>query len=311
MTDDALDPRDAVLELLLDSDADPHRRDELRALVERDPAAHAELVEFERIDDLLRTAGPMLEPSDDLMARVFAVPDEAREEADVPWELAAVADDPQAGPDDSFEGELAPPAPDGPTLLADLMPPSRRPMRPERTNGRSERGGFFRNIVVWRAATVVAAAAAIALGVVAFTGDDDAGPSTDAAATVTVTSPPESSATPAGAEVALTNAEGETAQSSVVAAPGALGQERVIHITVTGLDPKGTNVYTLWIARAPNRRIAIGTFKPDAQGTIDADVVVPALPKTYKGLWLTREKPNGVKGWSKDWVFKGQLAGQA
>jgi hypothetical protein len=222
-----------------------------------------------------------------------------------------VADDPHAGIDESYEGELAPPAPDGPTVLADLMPPSRRPTRPERKNGRSERGGFFRNIVVWRAATVVAAAAAIVFGVMALTGDDDSSPSTEAAATVTVTTPSESTAEPSGAPVAVTNAEGETAKSAVVAAPGALGQERVIHISVTGLDPKGTNVYTLWIARNPNRRIAIGTFKPDAQGTIDADVVVPALPKTYKGLWLTREKPTGAKGWSKDWVFKGQLAGQA
>ena len=57
MSEEGLDPRDAVLEVLLDGSIDPARRAELRATIERDPGAAAELAEFERIDDLLRTAG--------------------------------------------------------------------------------------------------------------------------------------------------------------------------------------------------------------------------------------------------------------
>ena len=87
MSEEGLDPRDAVLEVLLDGGIDPARRDELRTIIERDPGAAAELAEFERIDDLLRTAGPMLEPSDDLFTRVLAIPDEVQAEADPGWNL--------------------------------------------------------------------------------------------------------------------------------------------------------------------------------------------------------------------------------
>jgi hypothetical protein len=311
VTDDGLEPRDAVLELLLDAGADPRRREELRAIVERDPAALAELAEFERIDDLLRTAGPMVEPSDELVTRVLAVPDEARAESDVPWEAAVAADEPDPMLDDAMVGDVPPPAPEGPTLLADLMPPSQRPTRPERRD-RRQRGGFFRSLVVWRAATVVAAAAAIVLGVLVLRDDDNGDGGTQTQATPqTVTIQGESSVS--GSTVEAQNAPGEDVTANVVAEPQpAAGDEgQRIHITVDGLDPKGQEVYTVWIARSPARRIAIGTFKPDAQGRIDATVLVPPLPKSYKGIWLTREKPTGVRGWSKDWVFKASLPQQS
>jgi hypothetical protein len=81
-----------------------------------------------------------------------------------------------------------------------------------------------------------------------------------------------------------------------------------VHLVVEGLAPTGNSVYTVWVARSPARRIAIGTFKPDAQGKIDVTLTIPNLPSDFKGIWLTREKPNGAPGWSKDWVVKGSLS---
>ncbi len=142
MSEEGLDPRDAVLEVLLDGSVDPARRDELRTIIERDPGAAAELAEFERIDDLLRTAGPMLEPSDDLFTRVLAIPDEVQPEADPSWNLAAV-DEPDVTPlaaassvsegDAPWDESAAVADEERPSLLDDLAPPPpRRTTRPQR-----------------------------------------------------------------------------------------------------------------------------------------------------------------------------------
>jgi Anti-sigma-K factor rskA len=306
VTDDAIDPRDAVLELLLDAGHEPHRRDELRAIVDRDPAALAELQELERIDDLLRTAGPMLEPSEDLMARVLAIPDEAQPGADVAWDVEGLGHVPASGFDDALDGAIAPPepGPDGPTLLADIMPPSRRPRRPDRDR-RRETGGFWRNIVVWRAATVGFAALALACGVWALSGDDDGGSEQQAEAPATVTVPANTDVS--GPNVQVRMGQGERAEASVIAE--AAGEEgRRVRIRIDGLAATPNRVYTVWIARSPQRRIPLATVRPDAQGNIDVTVTVPKLPPAYKGIWVTREPQSGRKGWSNDWVLRGALS---
>jgi anti-sigma-K factor RskA len=306
VTDDALDPRDAVLELLLETGHDPRRRDELRAIVDRDPSALAELHELERVDDLLRTAGPMLEPSEDLAARVLAVPDEPHPATDVPWDLAVDERVPSSGYDDALDGAIPPPevSPDGPTLLADIMPPSRR-SRPER--GRRERreaNGFWRNIVVWRAATVGCAAVALFALVWAISKGDDEG-SPQAAATATVTAPADTEVS--GANVNVRLGQGERAKASVVAEP-AKDEGRRVRIRIDGLAPTPNRVYTVWIARSPRNRIPLGSFRPDAQGNIDVTVTIPKLPPAYKLIWVTREPQTGRKGWSNDWVLRGALS---
>ncbi len=307
MTDDAPDPREAVLELLLDSGHDPVRREELRALVERDPTAMMELRELERIDDLLRTAGPMLEPSDDLAARVLMIPDQehpvAAEAPDVPWDLSLAAEPEQRSYEDDLEGAIAPPPPDGPTLLADLMPPP-RPRRSERRT--RERGGFWRNVVVWRAATVACAAAALVLGVMAFGDDEDEGGEREAAAATTVTVPAET--TVAGATIPVRFAQGERGTGSLVADPAGEAGRRV-HIVIEGLALTPRRVYTVWIARAAQQRIPLGSFKQDADGNLDITVTIPpGLPPAYRGIWVTREPQSGKKGWSNDWVIRAPLS---
>ena len=132
-----------MLEVLLDGSVDPARRDELRAIDRTRSGAAAELAEFERIDDLLRTAGPMLEPSDDLMTRVLAIPDEVQPEADPAWNLAVVEDSdvtPLAAASADVRARRAvgrrrrrSADEERPSLLDDLAPPPpRRTTRPQR-----------------------------------------------------------------------------------------------------------------------------------------------------------------------------------
>jgi anti-sigma factor RsiW len=314
VSEEGLDPRDAVLEVLLDGSIDPARRAELRATIERDPGAAAELAEFERIDDLLRTAGPMLEPSDDLFARVLAIPDEVQAEADPSWNLAA-ADEPDVTPlaaasalpeaDAPWEEAGAVSDEERPSLLDDLAPPPpRRTTRPQRR----ERGGFLRNIVVGRAAAVGFAALALIFGIMVVRDDDNA-PTQEAAETVTQTvTEPGAGEVPTGPSVALTPAAGEPA-GSLVAGP-ATDEGQKVHIVIDGLPNTPKRVYTVWVAQNPQSRIALGTFRPDENGKLDVTVTVPKLPEAYKNIWVTREPQTGKKGWSQDWVVKGPIAGQ-
>jgi anti-sigma factor RsiW len=316
VSEEGLDPRDAVLEVLLDGGIDPARRDELRTIIERDPGAAAELAEFERIDDLLRTAGPMLEPSDDLFARVLAIPDEVQPEVDPAWNLAAV-DEPDVTPlaaasatsdNDAPWDESAAVADDERPSLLDVFapPPPRLTPRPQRLG---ERGGFLRNIVVWRAAAVGFAAAALILGVMVVT-DDDNSSTQEAAETVTQTvTAPGAEEVPTGPSVALTPAAGEPA-GSLVAGP-ATEDGQTVHIVIDGLPNTPKRVYTVWVAQNPQSRIALGTFRPDENGKLDVTVTVPKLPPAFKNIWVTREPQTGKKGWSQDWIVKGPIAGQA
>jgi hypothetical protein len=183
-----------------------------------------------------------------------------RGEADSLLTVAAVAL--TFDPDARSEAEAAPPpgplatrgvAPD---LPAELGPRIERAIAAERGRRRALRAGV----------AALAAAAVVAVVVLAWSGDDDPAPLV-------------------GEQVAFTVVPPGASADAVIADDG---DGSIVEIRATGLDPDVT--YALWLSPPGGRwddRVAGGTFRPDADGTV-VERLRCALPvDEYGRVWVT------------------------
>jgi anti-sigma factor RsiW len=121
-----------------------------------------------------------------------------------------------------------------------------------------------RRRVVWLAGSGIAALAAAALVVALVAGPSPQLHGEQLATAAFVTRPPGSSV-------------------EAVLAPAAPGTE--VALKATGLHP-GT-VYALWLGQADGSKVAAGTFRADADGKVDTDLM-SALPRSRAvKLWAT------------------------
>jgi anti-sigma-K factor RskA len=147
---------------------------------------------------------------------------------------------------------------------------------------------LWTSLAAWRVASAALALAAVVLALVAVTRDA-------------------SSPGLSGQQIALRSSDEYQARATAVSLVS--NGIRHIRIRIDGLRPtKGSQVYELWIAKDPKHRVAIGMYRPDARGSIEATVAIPNLGPHWRGIWLTEEQGKGTPGWSHDWVVAGRLA---
>jgi anti-sigma-K factor RskA len=146
----------------------------------------------------------------------------------------------------------------------------------------------WRSLTAWRFTSAGLAVAALVLAIVAVAGGGSGESIT-------------------GPSVTMSAGPGYTASGQAVSMLS--DDTRRIRIRIDGLPRlTGNSVYELWLARDPAHRVALGVYRPDAQGRIDTTVSVPNLGPAWQGIWLTNEPGSGRPGWSKDWVLAGRLA---
>ncbi len=203
------------------------------------------------------------------------------ERDDLPAELAAIASAIRAaGP------ALAPSAELDARVRA--IP---RAAAPAQEAGVADLGARRSRAAAWRAATVALASVAAVLGVLLLTRGPDA-----------------PGARELGRVAFTANADaGVTSSGSAVLEETDAGDRRV-RLELRGLAPSSDGFYQLWISQDPDHRIAIGAFRPDADGKVSAVLELPDLDATWKALWLTREPDDGDPAWTDDWIVKGSIA---